>query len=237
MDKAKTYQTLVEKRKMLDLDNLTNEKLTNPSKTLFDSNHLDNWAIWQGSLNAKILVIGQDFADFKTFVDAKGKVEPENGKYAYPSNKYLKELFSSIGIEIGHPNTPIPAEVFLTSAILGLKQEGGMTGKIESRWIGIFSSDFIKPLIEIIEPKIIITLGNVPSHSIFKIFGDSNVFKDKSITKSHSLKDKVEKAPYKLTENMWYFPMFHCGGLGIRNRSFADQKEDWKKIKNIYESL
>ena len=234
MDKVKAYQKLVEKRKNLDLEGLTGNKLINPSKTPYDSDHLDNWATWQGNLNAKILLIGQDFADYQTFIDTEGKIEPEDGGYKYPSNKYLKELFvsASIGIEdIGHPNTPVPKELFFTNAILGLKTEGGMTGKILNEWIGLFSMDFIKPLIGIIEPKIIITLGNVPFYTIYEIFKESGVFENKGIKKSYLLGKKLENSPYQLKENMWYFPMFHCGGLGIRNRSFDKQKEDWAEIK------
>ncbi len=231
MDKIKAYQLLVEKRKTLDLQSLTNSQLFNPSTTPFDSNHLDNWATWQGNLDAKILLIGQDFADFKTFVCTDGKIEPKDKQYAYPSNKNLETLFNSIEIKIGHPNTPIPRELFFTNAILGLKKEGGMTGKIVREWISIFSLDFIKPLIEIIEPKIIITLGNVPFYSMFEIFENTNVFKNKGIAKSHNLINKVANSPYQLKENRWYFPMFHCGGLGIRNRVLEKQMADWQKIQ------
>jgi uracil-DNA glycosylase len=103
--------------------------------------------------------------------------------------------------------------------------QGSLEKLLNQNTVEEFANNFIKPLIEMVNPKIIITLGLLPYRGIQSIFGDS-------IPKSRKLKDMVEQEPIKINKNLLLFPMFHCGSLGVnKNRSLVDQKRDWLKIR------
>jgi hypothetical protein len=82
MTKQEEYKALVQKRKSFKFS----EGLTNPADTLFDVDEIEPWAQWQNNLDAKVLVVGQEFSNLKTYVDTKGTVEQDPDRYQYPSN-------------------------------------------------------------------------------------------------------------------------------------------------------
>lgn len=55
-------------------------------------------------------------------------------------------------------------------------------------------------------------------------------------TFSQNLMDLVENTPLKINDVL-IFPVFHTGGLGLRNRSKKLQLEDWMKIKDHLNSF
>jgi uracil-DNA glycosylase len=78
----------------------------------------------------------------------------------------LIKLFQRLNIDIGKPSQPnANAPTFFTNAILGIKKNG-MSSKVKAIWEKESTEEFLKPLIEIIQPKIIITLGKVAYYSI-----------------------------------------------------------------------
>jgi len=77
-----------------------------------------------------------------------------------PTNTSLRILFNEIGIEISIPSKPnLEAPCFFINVILGLKEGEEMAGKIKAQWIKENAAEFLKTNIDIIKPKIIITLG------------------------------------------------------------------------------
>jgi len=211
------YNKLVSKRKSFTFS----EGLVNPSQIengKYDSiEHVGPWSAWHGDLDAKVLVIGQDWGDVKYYLSHKGYDIDSN-----PTSKNLVELFSMLGVDIGLPNNPNKnAKVFFTNAILGIK-DGGMSSSVNAKWVNEGAKEFLAPLIEIVQPEIIITLGTNPYKAIAEVFG---------LKKSIPLKELSSKEPVMLDDGKLLFPMFHCGGLGLRNRSLDLQKEDWLKVK------
>jgi len=210
------YKHLVNKRKKYDFEKI---ELINPAKVSngnYDGNHLNAWANWHGDLDAEILLIGQDFSDVSYFEKNKGNDNPNN-----PTNEYLQKLFKQIDIEINTKMQAIPeTKIYFTNAILGLKK-GGMAAPIKKQWYSDTAERFIKPLIRIIEPKIIITMGSAAYNTIAIIYK----------LKISPLKNIVNCNPIILPDDKKLFAVYHCSGLGIRNRKFIDQLADWKKIK------
>lgn len=216
MDKQKRYSNLVEKRKNFTFQ----EGLRNPADSGYDCEEIEPWARWQNNLDAEIMIIGQEFSDFATFKNIKGEVERFDDIFEYPSNKNLRKLLQSIDRDPGHPKKPTKNhKLFFTNCVMGLK-DGSMSANFKDKWLKNSRIYFLKPLIEIINPKIIICLGTKPALSISKIFGFKMEVLNKMIQKNPiSVKDKI------------IFTMYHTGGLGIRNRSFQNQTDDWEKIK------
>ena len=215
--KDELYRELVKKRKEYKF---VDDALLNPSEIeggIFDSEHLNPWSIWQGNLDAEILLIGQDWGGLDYFIENRGKDKKDNN-----TNWRLENLFQQINIEIGQPESPIPAPVYLTNAVLGIKT-GDMNASIKSNWYLDTSLLFIKPLIEIINPKIIIAMGNAACETIAKAYN----------LKVKSLKYLIENNPLLLPDEKILYAVYHCSNNGTRTRKFEQQMEDWKRIKNF----
>ncbi|MDR4225932.1 hypothetical protein FO507_00815 [Bacillus mojavensis] len=82
----------------------------------YDSNHINPWTRWYGNLNAKVVVIGQDWGHVEAFIRNKGQVNPLN-----PTNNKLIEMLSLIGIN--------PEDTYLTNAILCMKETENLSGR------------------------------------------------------------------------------------------------------------
>lgn len=216
MDKQLAYKQLVDKRKKYQFAN----GLTNPSSTSYDVDEIDPWAQWQNNIDAEILVVGQEYSDVETYNRTKSKVECYPNRYEYPSNKNLKEYFEILGYDIGHPLSPNQNNpIFFTNAVTGLKQ-GSMSGNFRDSWLKESREHFLKPLIDIIQPRIIITIGAKATKSLGVIYN----------FKVTTLKSMLETSPIK-SDTKLIFPVYHIGGLGLSNRPKAQQIVDWSKIK------
>lgn len=214
--KYEEYIKLVEKRKKCQLC----KGLHNPSNTECDSDNIGPWSLWQGNLNAEIVVVGQDWGDVVYFEKWNGRDQPSGN----PTNENLQELLKIINLPVGRPQDKQNQITFFTNAILCLKT-GGLQAKVEQEWFLNCIRYFLKPLIDIIDPKIIISLGKRTSESIITLYGIK-------FSKSENFTSIVEKAPYLLNDKTVLFPVYHCGiGSVNRNRSFSQQQADWAKIE------
>lgn len=218
MDKKKNrYIELVEQRKSYNF-----KDLKNPSQIangIYDNEvSINPWSLWQGNLDAEILVIGQDWGDENYYLNNRGRDNDNN-----PTNKNLRDLFQVLNIDTGRPNNPNKdASLFFTNAIMGIKQDG-MSSNIKASWLKESAIMFLKPLIGIIEPKIIITLGANTFKAIKYIYpGNMN----------QPLRDLQSINPINVNE-MKLFAFYHCGGLGLANRPLNEQKKDWEKINSF----
>ena len=214
-DKETKYYKLVEKRKKYKF-----KELKNPSDILdgiYDNEiSINPWSLWQNNLDAKIMVIGQDWGDENYYIKNKGRDSDDN-----PTNLNLIELFKVLKIDIGTPNNPCKSyPLFFTNAIQGIK-ENGMSSKVKDSWLKESGEEFLKPLIEIIKPKVIVTLGAKTLKAINYIY---------PINSNKTLSSIQKINPIRVNE-MNLFAFYHCGGLGLANRPLSEQKRDWTKIK------
>ena len=220
--KNEQYQNLVEKRKKHTFpDGLSNPAII--ENGIYDCEHIGAWSQWQGDLEAKILVIGQDWGDVAYFNAHKGKDDDKN-----TTNQNLQKLFLELGFDIGLPNSPIPNPIFFTNAILGIKGSSDtkqMSSSVKDSWIRNSNEHFTHELIDIIKPQFIITLGAKPL--------DAMRFMYKEIP-NKKLSDLIENDNHiRLNNGIQLFAFNHCGGLGLANRSFENQLADWQKAKAI----
>lgn len=218
MKKKEAYEKLVEKRKVCSLC----RGLRNPATVANGRHDLDQigpWSLWQANLNAKIVVVGQDWGDVSYFVKWEGKDQPSGN----PTNENLQKLLKTIDIEIGKPREQQDQIIFLTNLILCLKT-GGLQGRVDNQWFKNCSYTFFKPLIEIISPRIVIALGKRPAESILALY---SIPYSKSAPFSHMIK----RSPFAISATTWLFPVYHCGaGSTNRNRSMSEQQGDWLRI-------
>jgi len=151
--------------------------------------HLGLTTVAQPSLEADILIIGQDWGAASNYRNAwsldKAGIFEGFGK-PYSKNPYLRNLGKAIGALLNEPGTDYNfllkkhKEIFLINSMLCLKQgigEGGQdvddipieTGNYDKEWTRTCTKQFIPSILDIIRPKAVITMGDVVSRSLIEL--------------------------------------------------------------------
>lgn len=244
MTKKETYQNLVEQRKQcFQCSNFTNQ-----SKTDFDTEQIGNWSTWAHDLDAKVMIIGQDYANLEVFDRDKGMIEPtdtvtDSTSYATSTNWYLRELTKLLDLDIGFPNAPNSQPVFLTNAVLCLKQ-GAMNASIPAKAYRACGTNFLRPLIELIEPQVVITLGDTATRAALRVFEQE--IPDAKELLGKNFRDIFQQSAIPVPGlGVTLFPVYHPGRLGQVNRQRIEtekksgwewQQEDWRRIRAYLDS-
>ena len=186
----------------------------------YDSKQIGPWPLWQGNLNAELLVVGQDWGDISYFQKWQGRDQPSGNR----TNENLQRLLDQIGVRVGRPRDPQDQVVFFTNLILCLKR-GGLQAPVDDSWFTNCARTFFGPLVEIIKPRAILALGKKVSEAILDLYGIQH-------SKNLRLSEMMSLSPYPLTGSTVLFPLYHCGAGGVnRNRSIGEQEKDWSRIK------
>ena len=191
------------------------------------------WNLWQGNLDADIMVIGQDFghidhnavdSEIETF-----KKEWRSGKYKNYTDTHLRDLFKyAFDIDINHENTPL----FFTN-MANCYRKNSTTGGIHSGWLPVCANKFMGRLIDIIEPKFIITLGRNTFEAMACIDGARLECTDYNNEVEKDTFETIIKHTYNLQikgKQIPIFPVFHPGANSNINRNYDMQLRDWKRI-------
>ena len=223
MSKQERYAKLVERRKACGLCLSTG--LTNPSKCeggAYDqTGHIGPWTQWQGNLNARVMVIAQDWGGKDYYVKHKGLEEDNNA-----TNRQVCKLLESVNIQIRLPReTQDDRPLFFTNAVLCLKR-GLLTGSVKSSWFNNCGSAFLRPQVELVNPKVVVTLGYRAYDALMKAYARPR----------KALMREAVKSIEELPGGSVLVPVYHPGNNGTRSRSKDDQKNDWQRVRNALES-
>ena len=232
-DRFAQYAELVCKRKLCrQCDGLTNPSVLEDGK--YDSDQIGAWSLWQGNLKAKLLVVGQDWGDVGYAKDFRGRDDPGS-----TTNQNLIKLFNSRGYPLEMPDyePDYVSDYFFTNGIVCLKngkdtrsnadpnatkKKTGMQSAVKRCWYSKCGPLFLRPLIEIVSPKILISLGEEAYRGIMRAY-------DRCPTKFSDAVDGLE--PLDLSKDLKYFPVYHCSDDCLnRNRNLGKQLKDWTKI-------
>jgi DNA polymerase len=185
---------------------------------VFDSDHVGPWSLWQGTLNADLMLVGQDWGDVAYFVNNRGHESARN-----PTNEMLRYLLSTIGIPIASPSPTDDGggPVFFTSAILCLKT-GGLQAPVDPAWFANCGSRFLMPTIEIAQPRVVVTLGERAYRAVMGAFGMRPMLFRAAVDREGGI---------RLPVGITLFPVYHCGARIMNtHRPLAMQVEDWARI-------
>ena len=218
IEKAEPYRQLVDDRKACRVCS----GVTNPSVCgdgTHDSDQIGPWSLWQGNLDAELMVVGQDWADVTYFLAHPGRESANN-----PTNETLRKLLASIGIEIEPPSTDrgSSAKLFFTNAILCLK-EGGLQASVKPEWFSNCGQRFLKPTVDLVQPRVVVTLGEMAYHAVAAAYEIPAL----------PFKAAVEKEDgFPLTNRTTLYPVYHCGARILNtHRHFDQQVADWNRIR------
>jgi DNA polymerase len=210
--------------------------------------HINLWSHWQGSLNAEILLIGQDWGRINGEEDARywANKSPyliidKKCKEYSATNNNLRILFEkTLNIDISRRND----KLFFTNSVQCYKT-GSLSNKTSDRWYGMCNEEHVKKLVEIIKPKIIIPIGIKALNGLRRcgefcnlndeIIGE-NYFRQRfvEIVEKGFLKLQIKND--KLISDVLVCPVFHCGIMSCNlNRSLDQQINDWGKIKDYFQ--
>lgn len=217
MDKQLRYEELVTNRKACRLCDPLG--LTNPSACrdgAYDaSGHIGPWTQWQGNLDSDLMVIAQDWGGVEYFIEHKGLEEDIN-----TTNRKICDLLSSIGISILLPRQSKNSSLFFTNSVLCLRP-GRLTGPTNPRWFTNCSTSFLRPQVELVNPKVVVTLGHMAYRALLKAY---------SLRPKPRMREAVQEI-VRLPGGNLLVPVFHPGNNGTRSRSFENQKADWQRVR------
>lgn len=218
-----------------------------------DCREINLWTYWQGSLDAKIMLVGQDWGSpwdevssptmerIRRVNDGANDVffPVLTGKNVNPTDSNLEKLFRVLGYDI----TKKEPDLFFTNFILGYR-EHGTSGGFRQQWVRD-DAPYFKRLAEIIEPETIICLGkNTFEGVIYALTGKMervrgfNRFLDSG--GNHRAVSLPTGKPVRV------YAVAHCGTIGTMNRNrgkkyedgsprsskdIAIQIQDWERIK------
>lgn len=195
-------------------------ELTNPADVqggTLDSDHVGPWSLWQGNLDADLMVVGQDWGDTRYFVEGGGREGPRNR-----TNLTLAELAGVVGVTISEPGSSEGEGIaFFTNAVLCLK-EGGLQAPVRRTWFDN-CAPFLRRQIEIIKPKVVVGLGEKAYQTIAKAFG----------IRVGRFRSEVEMEGGRLLPTgARAFAVYHCGArIQNTHRKLEEQKKDWRRIR------
>lgn len=197
--------------------------LTNPSAVdggVFDSDRIGPYTRWEGRLDSPLVVIAQDFSDLDTF----RRLEDWPGA-GVPTNLALVELLAAAGIAISPPRTGTPDDVvFFTNAVLCLKA-GTMNSRVSPSCFRACAHRFLKPLIDLLYPRVVVTLGSSALYAIRHAYG---------LVQRPSLRSLLaSRTSFVLPSGIKVFPLCHPSPVVQRTfRGMAEQRADWARVSH-----
>lgn len=205
--------------------------------------HINIWAHWQGSLDAEILLIGQDWGRLSNEEEAKYWADKtpylttnkKEKDYNVTDNNLRTLFMQTLDIDISLPSD----RLFFTNSIQCYKT-GSLSNKTSPQWYKLCNENYIKRLIPIINPKLVIPIGKHALNGLrscgqFYNMSGIPVQKDYFNQKFEEIVDNgLLKLRIKNDSDIFVLPLFHCGVMSCNlNRSFDQQLKDWARIKDI----
>ena len=195
-----------------------------------DRPYINRWNLWQGNLDADIMVIGQDYGQ------KEDGVAIEVCSYADSTNhtdRKLREL-----IECAFDKSIDEMPLFFTN-MANCYRKKRTSGGMHSGWLPICANKYMERLIRIICPKIIIVLGRSTFEALHCMENLSVQCLDSIKSGKESYAEMIQHR-YQIDlgdEKIDVFPVYHPGANSRMNRTFEQQLEDWEKISKYYKSL
>ena len=195
-----------------------------------DRPYINRWNLWQGNLDADIMVIGQDYGQ------KEDGVAIEVCSYANSTNHTDRKLRELIECAFDKSIDEIP--LFFTN-MANCYRKKRTSGGMHSGWLPICANKYMERLIRIIRPKIIIVLGRSAFEALYCMENLTVQCLDPIKSGKESYADMIQHC-YQIDfgdEKIGVFPVYHPGANSQMNRTFEQQLEDWKKISEHYKKV
>lgn len=229
--KRKKFDNLI--RELAECDKCTNFKCSRKSliNIYNDYNFCTNipsiWTDWFNRLNSEIMVIGQDwgpYRDMKKFHELLKK-DKSNWKELMESEKSNTKKMLENYIKESSDDKYSFDKIYITNAVMCARRGEDYRGNnIDLKKSTINCSEYLFKQIEIVKPKVILTLGYYPLMSLSEIFN----FK---IAKT--LKETISESPEIKMDDYVIIPLYHPVAQIRKSEQLKQYKRIWKYINIV----
>ncbi len=185
------------------------------------------WTDWFNRLDSNIMIIGQDWGPYIEMKKINGSLEKDklNWKELIESEKSLtKKMLEKFIIE-SSKNKYNLNDCFITNAIMCARQGNNYRGNnIDLKNSTINCSRYLERQIEIVKPRVVLTLGLYPLISLSKIYGFGI---------SNTLKETIKRSPEIHLNNFIVIPLYHPAAQIRKEEQLEQYKRIWKHLENI----
>lgn len=182
------------------------------------------WTDWFNRLDSKIMIVGQDWGpynDMKKFSDLL-KSDKSNWQEIIELEKSNTKKLLNYYIKQSSNNNYSLDDIFITNAIMCARQGNSYRGNnIDLKKSTINCSEYLLKQIDIIKPKVILTLGYYSLLSLSKIYN----FKI-----DRTLKETINKYPEINVNNYVIIPLYHPVAQIKKSEQLEQYKRIWKYI-------
>ena len=182
------------------------------------------WTDWFNRLDSKIMIVGQDWGpynDMKKFSDLL-KSDKSNWQEIIELEKSNTKKLLNYYIKQSSNNNYSLDDIFITNAIMCARQGDSYRGNnIDLKKSTINCSEYLLKQIDIIKPKVILTLGYYSLLSLSKIYN----FKI-----DRTLKETINKYPEINVNNYVIIPLYHPVDQIKKSEQLEQYKRIWKYI-------
>lgn len=183
------------------------------------------WTDWFNRLDSKIMIIGQDWGPYCQMVQFNNLLDnnKSNWKEIIELEKSNTKKILENYIKESSNGQYLLDDIFITNAIMCARQGNSYRGNnINLKKSTINCSKYLQNQIEIVKPKVILTLGYYPLMSLSKIL-------DFKINKT--LKETIKNYPEIKMNNLIIIPLYHPVAQVKKQEQLKQYKRIWKFIK------
>lgn len=182
------------------------------------------WTDWFNRLESDIMIIGQDwgpYRDMKSFHELLNKDKSNWKKLIESEKSTTKKMLESFIIESSNNKCALD-DIYITNAIMCARQGTHYRGdNIDLKKSTLNCSEYLLKQIQIVKPKVILTLGYYPLMSLSKTF-EFNIEK--------TLKETILKSPKIEIGNLVIIPLYHPVAQVKKDEQLKQYKRIWKYI-------
>lgn len=190
----------------------------------FSKNIPSIWTDWFNRLNSEIMIIGQDwgpYQEMKTLHD-KLNYDKSNWKDLIESEKSNTKKLLAYYIEQSSQGMYTLDDLFVTNAILCARKGNSYRGdNIDLKKSTLNCSKYLLRQIEIVKPKVIVTLGYYPLLSLASIFG---------FPISKTLKETIQCYPEIKVYDFVIIPVYHPVAQIKKEEQLKQYQKIWKYV-------
>ncbi len=184
------------------------------------------WTDWYNRLDSKIMIIGQDWGpynDMKRLNDHyRKKPNKENWNYLIEQEKSTTKRLLDYFVRESSKNKYNLDDIFITNAIMCARKGNNYRGdNIGLKKSTNNCSKYLLKQIDIIKPKVILTLGYYPLLSLSKTY-KFNIEK--------TLKDTINNNPEIILDDFIIIPLYHPVAQIKKSEQLKQYQRIWKYI-------
>lgn len=232
--KGKLFDELIEDmskcKKCISIHSKNNRdcSLINIYKNLKFSKEIPSiWTDWYNRLDSKIMIIGQDWGPFKDMKELNKRylenTSIENWNKLMEEEKSLtKKQLTKYLIESSNGKITSIKNIYITNAIMCARKGNNYRGNnINLKCSALNCKNFLLRQIEIVKPRIILTLGYYPLYSLSNIY---NFKIEENLTKM------IEKYPIIEIKDFIIIPLYHPVAQIAKEKQIEQYNKIWQFI-------